>query len=148
MGKNKLVEFMSIVFICIFMSFSWAQENFVRKEIMPQQNNMAIYAKEVAVPKSMYRVDFQADFNNEEVVLYVDGEKVFSKTISSSPVLGLADSMELKKKADTVKLTIVLPQKKEEWLCAIDLSKGVYIGIELTEEGLLVTQSINPYLYE
>ena len=138
--KKILLALLMLSFVVIAAAKN--QDDFTDRTIVPKQING------MAKVESIFRVDFQGGFNNEEAVLYVNNEQVFFGQLTSPPDTELAESIELATKESLVNLTMVLPNRKQNWHCAIDLSKGSYIGISLKEEQVLVIQSTILMLYD
>lgn len=124
------------------------QPDFIYKEVFPQELDLPLLNEKLVIHKSLFQVYFLDGFNSEKVILHLDNAPLFSKTITSNPILGLADSIKLKKEASKINLTIILPDKRTKWTCSIDFSKGSYIGIQQDKQQILVHQSKNPFLFE
>lgn len=77
------------------------------------------------------QIDFGESYRNDQVQLFVNGERVFSKTISTPDNgTGFTDSVAVKVPITEQHLELRLVVNGEEWKSRINLGEGHFLCIE------------------
>lgn len=97
--------------------------------------------------KAQVKIDLQGGFKAEEVAVYVDGRKRFSKKITTNQATSLADRLEFEWKRPELTLGVVLEKEKREWHCKLDLKLGTNVGVNKLEGRIRIVQSDTPFGY-
>lgn len=97
--------------------------------------------------KAQVQVDIQNGFKENEVTVYVDGQRRFSKKITTNQTTGLAERLEFEWKKPEFMLGIALENEKKEWRCRVNLKDGIHLGVSRLEGRIHVQQSSFPFGY-
>ncbi len=97
--------------------------------------------------KAQVKIDLQGGFNENGVLLFVDGRKKFSKTVTTNQATGLADRLEFEWEKPDLTLGVVLEDEKREWRCKVDLKRGTNVGVNKLGDSIRIVQSDTPFGY-
>lgn len=96
-----------------------------------------------------WRVDFQTNFDHEQVVVLVNTTKVFSGRITTNDVTGLAKWIALPNQQDLLHLRIEVPATGYVLEKTLDARQGRYVGIAKKFDGeLSLEQQATPFSYD
>ncbi len=96
-----------------------------------------------------WRVDFQANFDHERVVVFVNTTQVFSGRITTNDVIGLAKVIAVPGQQDLLHLRIEVPATGFVLEKTLDAKQGRYVGITKKFDGeLVLEQQATPYVYD
>jgi hypothetical protein len=91
-------------------------------------------------------IDFQAGFDRSKTSVSINGREVFAKKISTNQIIGLADRFDLKTRDARVRLCIKIGgRERDVWL---NISKGVYVGISVLNDKIVVEQQEGLFYYD
>jgi len=96
-------------------------------------------------PTSLH-IDFQGGFQKSPITLLVDDKVVFDKTISTNPVIGCAGGITISVSKDSV--VIILKCLSLEFTQTVNLAAGKYVGLSISGNKAILTQSKTPFAYD
>jgi hypothetical protein len=97
--------------------------------------------------KAQVKIDLQGGFSENGVLIFVDGRKKFSKTVTTNPATGLAARLEFAWEKPELLLGVIVEDQKQEWRCKLDLKSGTNIGVNRIEGRVRIIQSDTPFGY-
>jgi hypothetical protein len=93
-------------------------------------------------------VDFQEGFENDEIVLYVNGkEALHLPSVSTSKLTGVASSHRIEVSTDSVELHLSLLTRKADTTVALRIEKARFVGFSLVDGAIHCITSEKPYMY-
>lgn len=93
-------------------------------------------------------IDLQDGFEDDRVLVRVNGEEVFHKEqISTKLLLGLADSFETEVEKGPVSLEIRVETRDIVETVPLDVSADIYLGVSIVNGMLDYTVSDKPFGY-
>ena len=82
----------------------------------------------------LLHVAFQEGFETDTVVVYIDGNEAFRKDdVKTRLQIGYADSFENMLAADSVAMTIVLPNRNLSQTVQLRLTAATYVGVSIEQ---------------
>ncbi|WP_417316924.1 hypothetical protein [Emcibacter sp.] len=86
---------------------------------------------------SKIEIAFQAGFENDEVVVEMNNSRKIYSGLTTDYSIGLAERVVLESQSDSATLDIELPKRNQDIHLDVDLSKDVYVKVNLTPDGKL-----------
>ncbi len=102
-----------------------------------------------ALPKRMpqLRIDLQEGFDNDTVVVRVDGPEVYRKSgVQTRVVVGVADSFEVTAR-DPAHVEVEVVTKKQSAAIDVKTAEYPYLGVSSTRTGLKLQPSKELFRY-
>lgn len=93
-------------------------------------------------------IDFQTGFKNDTVEALLDDEVVYyDDSVTTSPLIGMADSTELPVEAGPHDLEIRLPARHLVKSLPLDVGDDSYVGVRVEAGALELEESGQPFGY-
>jgi hypothetical protein len=96
----------------------------------------------------LLHIALQEGFTKDTVLIRCDGQEIYRKAgVSTRTQTGYADSVELDMHANSLKVTIELPQKQLSKTIDIAISAPTYLGLSVTAGQITHRISREPFGY-
>ena len=96
----------------------------------------------------LLHIALQEGFAKDTVLIQCDGREIYRKAgVSTRTQIGYADSVELDMQANSLKITIELPQRRLTKTIDIAMSAPTYLGISVTAGQITHRISGEPFGY-
>jgi hypothetical protein len=96
---------------------------------------------------SVLHVAFQNGFDNDTVVVRINGEPIFRKDGVTDPRTGLAESCETPMRDGPVEVEVELPEKAIRGSLTIQFSGSAYVAVSVEKGSIRYKVSDQPYGY-
>ena len=94
-------------------------------------------------------IDLQEGFEQDTVVIHVNGNEIFREDgVSSMLLLGLAQTLETPVSPGDVVVDIQVPSRSLEAQIKLSIVADAFIGISITESGIEHFISDTPFMYQ
>ncbi|MBD2100550.1 hypothetical protein [Leptolyngbya sp. FACHB-261] len=99
---------------------------------------------------SLLRLDLQDGFQQDTVVIQVNGKEVFRRSqVETRLQLGYADSVEVNVPEGLTKIEIAVPSRKLSDSLKLQIAAPTHLGISLTSKGKIDYRTTSePFTYE
>lgn len=97
---------------------------------------------------SLLHIAFQNGFEDDLVILQIDGREVFQKEgLKTNLLLGYADSIEVQVPEGSVEVKLILPLKNLSEIIELKLSADAYLGLSIHNNKVDYIVSKKPFGY-
>lgn len=101
----------------------------------------------IDVPRPSARLDLREGFEDDEVVVRIDGEEVYRKSgVTTLPQIGRADGVDVPVGDGPVTVEVDLPQRGVSGAFSVEAA-GMHIGISVSGAGIDHEVSPEPFRY-
>lgn len=85
---------------------------------------------------SSLHIDLQEGFEDESVIIKVDGREVFNKpNVRTRTQIGRADSVVAEARGRVSDVEVILPEKGRSRSIAVDSEEGSHLGVSVLRDG-------------
>jgi hypothetical protein len=97
---------------------------------------------------SLLHIAFQDGFEDDLVIVQIDGREVFQKEgIKTNLLIGYADSVEVQVPEGSLEVKLLLPSKNLTEIIELKVSEDVYLGLSIRNRKVDYIISQKPFGY-
>jgi len=94
-------------------------------------------------------IDLQEGFNNDTVIILVNGEEIFRKDgVQTKLLLGFSETLSVPVSTGEVELKIQVPSRSLDDEFKFTIQKNLYVGISITDLGIETIVTDAPFMYQ
>jgi len=94
-------------------------------------------------------LQLQGGFLHERVTVFADDQRIFSGSVTSNPVIGLAKAVSIPTPDAQLRLRVEMPASRVVRVWSLDLRRGRVLGITRYPSGRLdLLQQAGPFYYD